>query len=186
MPFEFLPLETSNVFLLSALLFTAGLIEDVLDTWVTFTIVKRQTIATAIITFFGIVIEFTVFLSFISNLDKWPVIISYALGATVGTAGVIEYQKKVTRKKQQRQKQRKIKGAKRKGEAQAAAAKKVEKTRKVEAKDSGLSKRTVKKLEKTIKLVDKLVELEKKDKTNEAISSTIKSDTVKSPVQSPS
>ena len=93
MTFSIAPFETSNVLLLVGMLFVAGIVEEVLDTWVLFTVVKRQTITTAFITFFGVVLDFTVFLSFISNLDKWPVILAYAVGATVGTVGVIERQK---------------------------------------------------------------------------------------------
>lgn len=124
MIFSIAPFETSNVLLLAGLLFLAGVAEDVLDTWVTFTVVKRQTALTAIITFVGIVLEFTVFLSFISNLDKWPVILAYALGATVGTVGVIETQKYYTRKKTERQKVLKTKAARRKRIAEYAKARK--------------------------------------------------------------
>ena len=124
MVFSIAPFETSNIVLLTGLLFIAGVAEDILDTWVTFTVVKRQTALTAIITFVGIVLEFTVFLSFISNLDKWPVILAYAVGATVGTVGVIETQKYATRKKTERQKIIKTKAARRKRIAAYAVARK--------------------------------------------------------------
>lgn len=124
MIFSVAPFETSNIWLLTGLLFIAGVAEDILDTWVTFTVVKRQTALTAIITFIGVVLEFTVFLSFISNLDKWPVIGAYALGATFGTVGVIEAQKYATRKKTERQKIIKTKAGRRKRIAAYAVARK--------------------------------------------------------------
>jgi len=124
MTFSIAPFETSNVLLLVGMLFVAGIVEEVLDTWVLFTVVKRQTITTALITFFGVVLDFTVFLSFISNLDKWPVIIAYAVGATVGTVGVIEAQKYATRKKKEVQKVLRTKAARRKRIAEYAKARK--------------------------------------------------------------
>ncbi len=124
MIFPLTPFETSNIYLLIGLLFVAGMIEDVLETWVTFTVVKRQTIRTCLITFFGIIIEFTVFLSFISNLDKWPVIISYAVGATVGTACVVEFQKRAKRKKRAQDKvRRQLRATRKKKQEQREAAK---------------------------------------------------------------
>ena len=110
MIFSIEPFVTDNIILLSILLFIAGVVEDILDTWVTFAVVKRQTVTTGLITFFGIVLEFTVFISFISNLDKWPVIIVYALGATVGSVGVVEYQKLLTRRKKEQTKLKRLKG----------------------------------------------------------------------------
>lgn len=124
MPFEILPLETSNVSLLVALLFVAGLSETLLSTWATFAVVKRQTAIAALITFFGQLLEFAVFLAFVSNLDKWYSIVSYVIGATIGISGVIEFQKSATRRKKQRHKQRKEKAAKRKQKI-AGAPKKV-------------------------------------------------------------
>ena len=133
MIFSIAPFETSNIPLLAGLLFLAGVAEEVLDTWVLFTVVKRQTALTAIITFVGVVLEFTVFLSFISNLDKWPVILAYAVGATVGTVGVVETQKYYTRKKKEVQKVLKTKAARRKRIAEYAKARKAkEKLVKVE------------------------------------------------------
>lgn len=133
MIFSIAPFETSNVLLLAGLLFVAGIVEEMLDTWVLFTVVKRQTALTAIITFVGVVLEFTVFLSFISNLDKWPVILAYAVGATVGTVGVVEAQKYATRKKKEVQKVLKTKAARRKRIAEYAKARKAkEKLVKVE------------------------------------------------------
>lgn len=168
MVFDFLPLATTNTPLLIALLFMAGVVEDILDTWVTFTVVKRQTVTTALITFFGIILEFTVFLSFVSNLDKWYVIVSYALGAMVGTVGVIELQKRINRKKRQQQMQRKLR----------RAAKKKKVARKVERQTQKPDLKAEKKVMVEEKLV-KSTDVRKEIITDAKTSHVVKSDTVK-------
>jgi len=178
MIFSITPFETSNIFLLSALLFVAGIVEDVLDTWVTFTVVKRQTVATCIITFFGIILEFTVFLSFISNLDKFPVIIAYAFGATVGTAMVIEFQKRAKRKKRAEDKvRRQIRAARKKRQEQKEDAKKA---RLLEAKNvKRISEKTVlvapKKQATPIKVVE-IKAVKPEQKVDKKVRKEIKSD----------
>ncbi|KKL81568.1 hypothetical protein LCGC14_1993430 [marine sediment metagenome] len=168
------PFETSNTLLLVGLLFVAGVVEDALDTWVTFTVVKRQVVATCLITFFGIILEFTVFLSFISNLDKWPVIISYAAGATVGTGVIVELQKRVKRKKKATDKvRRQLRAARKKRQEQKEAAKKA---RLLEAKKLAATKKQAtpvevakpelkveKKVRKEIKPDEKQAPLDKSD-----------------------
>jgi len=168
MIFSIAPFETSNIPLLVSVLFIAGVAEEILDTWVTFTVVKRQTAITAIITFVGVVLEFTVFLSFISNLDKWPVILAYAVGATVGTAGVIEAQKYATRKKTEVQKVLKTKAARRKRIAEYAkerkAKEKLIKVEKVVMPPVKVEKAVV----KPVKVVAKIpTETKKGDTSNE-------------------
>ncbi len=163
MAFEVLQtFETSNVPLLIFLLFTSGVVEEILETWVTFTIMKRQTIRTGFITFFGDLLDCMVFAVFVSNLDKWPVIVAYSIGATVGTVSVIEWQKYETRKKKALQKQRRVKGIKRKKEAQRLVAlRKAEKLKKI----AEARKIELKKIEKVV---------EKKVKKDESTQSTTK------------
>lgn len=177
MIFSIAPFETSNILLLTGLLFVAGVAEDILDTWVTFTVVKRETAKTAIITFVGVVLEFTVFLSVISNLDKWPVILSYALGATVGSVAVIELQKRATRRKTELQKIKKSKAARRKRIARLTA------ERKARQKLAKVPKMIVKKVE--VKKIEKVKVAEKIVEGNDAVPNTVKSDIAKSLVQSP-
>ena len=177
MAFSIEPFVTSNIPLLSALLFIAGVCEDVLATWVTFSIVKRQTITTAILTFVSIIIEFTVFLSFISNLDKWPVIICYAVGATVGSVGVVELQKRATRKKTEQQKEKRTVGARKKRlkklRAERVAKRDVKKGfAKLEEK-----KPEVKPVEKVQSVEKKTPKIEKKVEKDETPISTTKSHT---------
>lgn len=94
--------DYQTVFSLCVLLFCAGLIEDLFQTWTTVCVVRGQAVVAGLINFIYVIIVCAVILSVVANLDKWYVILAYALGSGVGAGLMVKYQKPKPKKVKRR------------------------------------------------------------------------------------